>query len=70
MRKRGEKMQVNREKIEIAMAAKKYSIVNLAELYGVSHQRMRVILNSQKVSTVTAGKLADALGVPVTEIID
>lgn len=63
-------MKLSRNKIEIAMAAKKYSIVNLAELYGVSHQRMRVILNSQKVSTVTAGKLADALGVPVTEIIE
>lgn len=63
-------MKISREKIDVVMAAKKYSIVNLAELYGVSHQRMRVILNSQKVSTVTAGKLADALGVPVTEIIE
>lgn len=63
-------MKISREKIDVAMAVKKYSIVNLAELYGVSHQRMRVILNSQKVSTVTAGKLADALGVPVTEIIE
>ena len=63
-------MKLNRNKIEIAMADKKYNIVKLAELYGISHQRMRVILNSQKVSTVTAGKLADALGVPVTEIIE
>lgn len=63
-------MKLNRNKIDVAMADKKYSIVKLAELYGVSHQRMRVILNSQKVSPVTAGKLADALGVPVTEIIE
>ena len=46
-------MKLSRNKIEIAMAAKKYSIVNLAELYGVSHQRMRVILNSQKVSNAS-----------------
>ena len=63
-------MTINRAKIEIAMAAKKFNIKALAEAYGVSDQRMRVILNSKNVSTATAGKLADALGVPVTEIIE
>lgn len=63
-------MKLSRHKIDIKMAEKKYSIANLAEVYGVSHQRMRMILNSQRVTTVTAGKLAEALGVPVTEIIE
>ena len=63
-------MQVNREKIEIAMAANKFNIAALADAYGVSHQRMRIILNSRTLSTATVGKLAEALKVPVTDIID
>lgn len=63
-------MYLNRDKINLAMARKKTTVAQLSEVYGVSRVRMNVILNSQKVSPATVGKLADALGVDVTEIIE
>ncbi len=63
-------MNLDRSKINVAMARKCYNVAKLAEAYGVSAQRMRTILNSRKVSTATAGRLAEALGVDVTEIME
>ena len=63
-------MNLDRDKINVAMARKSYNITKLAKIYGASAQRMRIILNSKKVSTATVGKLAKALGVDVTEIIE
>ena len=63
-------MQLSINKINLEMARKGYNIAKLAEFYGVSYQRMRTILNSRKVSIATVGKLAEALGVDVTEIIE
>ena len=63
-------MELDRDKINVAMARKNYNIAKLAKVYGVSAQRMRIILNSKKVSTVTVGRLANTLGVDVTEIIE
>lgn len=62
-------MKLNREKINIAMARKQLNIAELAKIYGVSRSRMNIILNSQKVTVVVAGKLSAALGVDVTEIL-
>lgn len=63
-------MKLNREKVDICMARKKMTVINLAKAYGVSHARINVILNQREVSTVSAGRLAEALGVDVTEIIE
>lgn len=63
-------MELSREKVDIAMARKKMTVTNLAEAYGVSRARMNVILNSRNVSTVCAGRVAAALGVDVTEILE
>ena len=63
-------MYLDRDKINVAMARKSYNVAKLAEVYGVSAQRMRTILTSRKVSTATAGRLAKALGVDVTEILE
>ena len=63
-------MKLNRDKVNIAMARKKMTVVDLAKAYGVSRARMNVILNSQVLTPVCAGRVADALGVDVTEIID
>ncbi len=63
-------MRLNRSKVDVAMARKKMTVVHLAETYGVSRARMNVILNSQVVTPVCAGRVADALGVDVAEIID
>lgn len=62
-------MELSREKINVFLARKGFTIANLAGAYGVSDQRMRVILNSRKVSPATAGRLAAALECDVTEII-
>lgn len=63
-------MKINREKIDIERARKKISINALAKAYGVSRARINVILNQREVSVVSAGRLAEALGVDVTEIIE
>lgn len=63
-------MKISREKINIEMARKKMTVKQLAEAYGVSRARINVILNQREVSIVVAGRLSDALGVDVTEIIE
>lgn len=63
-------MKISRDKVNICLARKKMSVSDLAEAYGVSRARMNVILNQREVSVVSAGRLAEALGVDVTEIIE
>ena len=61
---------LNYDKVRLAMARNSFSVPDLAKVYGISRQRMQVIINSRNVSTKTAGRLATALAVDVTEIID
>lgn len=63
-------MTLSREKINLALARKKMTVTQLAKKYGVSAQRIRAILNSKKVVPATAGRIAEALEVDVTEIIE
>lgn len=63
-------MKLNRDKVDIALARKMMNATDLAKAYGVSRARMNVILNSQSLTPICAGRVADALGVDVTEIID
>lgn len=63
-------MEISRQKINIAMARKQWTVVDLAEAYGVSRARINVILNQRSISVVSAGRLAAALGVDVTEILE
>ena len=63
-------MDINKAKIELIMAKKTWTGQDLANVYGVTKARMNKILNSRAVRPCTAGKLAKALGVDVTEIID
>lgn len=63
-------MKISREKINIELARKKMTVAALADTYGVSRARINVILNSREVSVVSAGRLAEALGVDVTEIME
>lgn len=65
-----EHIKISREKVNIEMARKKKTVTALAEAYGVSRARINVILNQREVSVISAGRLADALGVDVTEIIE
>lgn len=63
-------MRISRDKINIEMARKTMTVSQLADAYGVSRARINVILNQKEVSVVAAGRLAAALGVDVTEIIE
>ncbi len=63
-------MRISRDKINICMARKKMTVQALANAYGVSRTRINVLLNQREVSTVSAGRMASALGVDVTEIIE
>jgi len=63
-------MKISRERVNVEMARKKMSVQALANAYGVSRARINVILNQREVSVISAGRLADALGVDVTEIIE
>ena len=69
-RKGDECMKISRDKINIEMARKTMTVAQLADAYGVSRARINVILNQREVSVVSAGRLAAALGVDVTEIIE
>nr|DAK90353.1 MAG TPA: addiction module antidote protein [Caudoviricetes sp.] len=46
------------------------SVADLAEAYGVSRARMNVILNSRVITPICAGRMAEALGVDVAELIE
>lgn len=63
-------MELNLDKINVCRARNKMSVQALADAYGVSRARMNVILNQRKVSVVSAGRLAAALGCDVTEILE
>lgn len=63
-------MRLSEQKIDVMMARNVYTVTDLAKAYGVSRARMNMILNSRKVTTVCAGKLAKALKCDVTEIIE
>lgn len=63
-------IEISRDKVNIAMARKQMTVSGLAKAYGVTRARMNVILNQRTVSTVAAGRLASALGVDVTEILE
>lgn len=63
-------MVLNYDKVRLAMARNAFSVQDLAKAYGISRQRMSMIINSHNVTTKTAGKLAKALAVDVAEIID
>lgn len=61
-------MTLDRDKVNIELARKKMTVTQLAEKYGVSRSRMNIILNSQSITPVCAGRVAEALDIDVTEI--
>lgn len=63
-------LKISRDKINVAMARKKMTVGDLADAYGVSRNRINILLNQREVSVVSAGRLAEALEVDVTEILE
>lgn len=63
------RLQLDQKKITVAMAEKSISATKLATVYGVSRARMNVILNSRYVTPEVAGRLAEALGTDVKDLL-
>lgn len=63
-------MILNRNKVDTALARKNMTVKELAKVYGVSRSRMNIILNSKRITPICAGRLSQALGVDVTEIVE
>ena len=63
-------MKLLKNKIKVIRARNRMTVSNSAEAYGVSRVRMSVILNQDEITPICAGRLASALGVDVTEIIE
>lgn len=62
-------MNLNSNKIKILLAEKKLSCYAFAQKCGISRQGISRILRRGSCNYVTAGKLAEALTVSVSEII-
>lgn len=63
-------MRLSKDKIALQRAKKCLTVTDMAQAYGVSRQRMTNILNQREVTPVCAGRVAAALGVDVTEILE
>ena len=63
-------MKLDRKKVNLALARKGWTQVDLAEAYGATRQRIGMILNSRSVTPVTVGKMSAALEVDPTEILE
>lgn len=64
-------MKIDRTKLDLAMANKSYSAKELSKRCGVSQVTIaRIARGVQEARPETVGKIAKALNVPVTEIID
>ena len=63
-------MTISDSKFEMAMARQAMTKAALAEKAGMSRNRLNVVLNSKKVTPMVVGRIAKALGVDVTEILE
>jgi len=63
-------MRISQEKLEIAMATVGFNFIDLAEASGVSRVSLSYINSGKSCKPQTGGKIAKALNVPVTELIE
>lgn len=63
-------MNVNADKIKIAMARACMNSGDLAKAAGISGNGLQVIFKRGRASTATIGKIARALSMDVTEILE
>lgn len=63
-------MRLDKTKINLLMAVKELSVTEIARRCGKTKQRVSCIFNSINVAPKTAGMIAKALEVDVTEIIE
>ena len=62
-------MKLNNQQMQVVRARKGLTSKDLATRYGCTVSRINYLLSAESVRTDTAGKLARALGVDVSEII-
>ena len=64
-------MRISREKVELVMAEKGICTqAEISQLSGISRQTINGVLNGRGCRPFVAGKLAKALGVEVTDILE
>ena len=63
-------MRIDRKKLAFLMFEKELSIKDLSDKCGVSRQTLGYIRNGKSCSGDTSKKIAAALGVPVTDILE
>ena len=63
-------MKINKQKVEIAMARECINTFDLCKAVEMKYQQFRKIFNGNSCKPATAGRIAAALGVDVTEIIE
>ena len=69
MRKWGELMRINREKLAVAMVRREWNVNQLAASAGISRCTVSAVKGGKSCSRKTAEKLAHALGEDVAELI-
>lgn len=63
-------MTLSKEKVDIIFAKKKQTVTEFCDKVGISRNRFYTVMNSKNISPKTAGRIAEALEVDVTEIIE
>lgn len=63
-------MTLSRKKVDLILAERKMTITDFCKAYPFSRNRFYTVLNSKSITPKTAGKIAEILGVPVSEIIE
>lgn len=63
-------MRVNKRSIQFYMAEKKLTIKSLAERIGMAPQNLSNIISRGACKPITAGRIAEGLGVTVMDIIE
>lgn len=62
-------MKIDTRKIEILVAERKMSFGELSDAAGISRGNLKTVLTRDNNQPKTVGKMAEALGVPVEDII-
>lgn len=70
LKKAGETMRINRKKLIISMLDNDQTVIQLAKASGVSRVTISNVKCGKSCSNATAEKIAKALNVPVSDIIE
>lgn len=63
-------MKINKRKMELSMARAKMNLYDLAEKSSVPINTIATVLSRRSCKPATAGRIAEALGIDVTEILE